>query len=440
MKELFEKQTALKSEVEGLREKADKTTDDYKALKTKSEELIAVSSQIDADMTAKAALGSVKTAPATGVSTHPGAEVVKTESGFMEEDYDGLKSEDVKYLKSVDAVRAFDAFARAKGSERAIAAMIGQDAYNRHKGLSESIDSEGGFLAPIEHQDRILQRRPAPMRLAQRVTNIGIKGRSTEYPVSIYSASDKDRYANAMRTVNVGEVASSSSQADVTEPVFGDVAITVFTRLATVRPSNDLIEDMANFGGWLMGELDESSDQQVENEIVNGLGGNAGSLGLITSIGQTYGIEAVNSTVNDSFGFADINGLPFKVDEQYLDGNAGFIMNRVSGGATAFGLVDSQGRPIFTRGGLMSGSLELAPDTLVGYPVIYSSHMPNIGNATNPVIFGDLRGYVLARRGIKSVTVDEKSLAEFNKTKFVLKHRYGGTVAEPWRMRALTCI
>ncbi len=136
--------------------------------------------------------------------------------------------------------------------------------------------------------------------------------------------------------------------------------------------------------------------------------------------------------------FDDIVGLSLTLPEQYAD-NAVWLMNRASGLKTVATMVGLDGQPIFRRGGVGNGGTEPVLDTIYGYRVVTSAHMPSIGNGTFPVIFGDLSGVLLAESAIMSVLIDEVSQAKDAKTRFVGRTRFGCDVIRPHYLRALKC-
>jgi HK97 family phage major capsid protein len=57
-----------------------------------------------------------------------------------------------------------------------------------------------------------------------------------------------------------------------------------------------------------------------------------------------------------------------------------------------------------------------------------------------PVIFGDLSQYVLARRGVMTIKVQQEVNYTSNRTLFTLRYRIGGAPAQPAAFRTLRCI
>jgi HK97 family phage major capsid protein len=66
--------------------------------------------------------------------------------------------------------------------------------------------------------------------------------------------------------------------------------------------------------------------------------------------------------------------------------------------------------------------------------------MPNLANAVVPVIFGDLSQYVLARRGVMTIKVQQEVNYTLNRTLFTLRYRIGGAPVQPAAFRGLLTI
>jgi HK97 family phage major capsid protein len=65
--------------------------------------------------------------------------------------------------------------------------------------------------------------------------------------------------------------------------------------------------------------------------------------------------------------------------------------------------------------------------------------MPNVGTSTYPIIFGDLKGYYHVDRVGFSIQVLRELYAESNQILLLGRLRFGGQVAEDWRLKLLQC-
>jgi len=110
-------------------------------------------------------------------------------------------------------------------------------------------------------------------------------------------------------------------------------------------------------------------------------------------------------------------------------------MNSATAGAVRK-LKDSGTGAYVWQAGLTQGQ----PDRLLGYPVAIVEAMPDVAGGALPVAFGDFkRGYLMTDRpGGTRVTVDPYTSAGF--TKFYVRRRVGGIVADNNAIKFLKCL
>lgn len=222
----------------------------------------------------------------------------------------------------------------------------------------------------------------------------------------------------------------------VTEPVFGQVSVPVYTAMMSMPITNDMIED-ASFPlvSYVSEKFAETIELLRDNMVLNGAGQGQPS-GILLNPGADANQPAV--VVSGSASAVTAAGLVnigFALPEQY-DDNACWVFNKVSTGAAIASLTDSNNRYLWGAGLQDSG---LAPDLhnrkLLGYDVVFSGFMPNVAASAYPYIFGDLRGYYLVNRVGFSIQVLRELYAETNQILLLGRLRFGGMVAEPWRLK-----
>jgi HK97 family phage major capsid protein len=196
-----------------------------------------------------------------------------------------------------------------------------------------------------------------------------------------------------------------------------------------------MIEDSAfPVLSWASGKFTETVDLLYDNMVLNG-----------TGVGQPHGIlknpgatdePAIVVSGNASLLTADgLLDLAFTVPEQY-DDNSVFVMNKTNTAKAIAKLKDGQNRYLWGDGLQDSGlSPAIRGRALAGYPVIWSGFAPNIAANAFPVVFGDLRGYFLVQRVGMSVQVLRELYAETNQVLLLGRIRFGGIVAEPFRLK-----
>lgn len=308
------------------------------------------------------------------------------------------------------------------------AAMTGSE----QKTLQEGSDSAGGFLVPEDVLNRVIMRQPTPTRVAGRVTSLNTSRDALTMPKVNYSTDDL--YSTGIRVTWTGEVPSSSTVHRVTDPVFGSVRIPVYTAMLSEPVTNDLIEDSAvALEPWLEARFNETIDLLFDNMVLNGAGVGQPS-GILVNPNAANNPATVNTGDASALTGDGLIDLTEAVPEQY-DENSVLVFNKTNTGKAIRKLKDGDGRPLVSYGagdfGLASGRYK----EVNGYPYIWSGFMPNVGANTYPIIFGDLRGYYLVRRVGFSIQVLRELYAETNQILLLGRIRFGGLVAEDWRLK-----
>lgn len=302
--------------------------------------------------------------------------------------------------------------------------------------LQEGLDTAGGYLSPDEMMTRVIQRKPTPTRIAGRVTQVTTSRDALAYPKVNYSTDDL--YTTGIRATWTGEIPASSTAHAVTDPVFGQVRIPIFTAMLSIPVTNDLIEDsMFDLMGWLSGKFAETIDLLKDNMILNGTGVSQ-PMGILANPGGTNQPGTVVTGSAAALTGDGLINLTESLPEQY-DENAVLVFNKTNTGKAIRLLKDGDGRPLVSYGagdfGLASGRYK----EVNGYPYIWSGFMPNVGANAYPIIFGDLQGYILANRVGFSVQVLRELLAQTNQVLLLGRVRFGGLAAEEWRLKVQKC-
>lgn len=305
------------------------------------------------------------------------------------------------------------------------------------KTLQEGADSAGGFLLPEEWLQRLIEKKPTPTRVNEKVTKLNCAGDSLTIPRSVYNTDDL--WTTNMRATWTGEIPASSTAAQVTDPTFGQTTINIFTAMMTLPISRNLMEDAGfDITAWVQQKFFETIDLFTDQTILKGTG-NGQPTGIMVSPGSTFSGQPQPAVVSmgNPFTFSGVTSVAWDVAEQY-DENLGWVFNKTNVGKTLAQMVDSQGRPLWSYGYNDSGIMNPPPirqRTLEGYPVYYSGFMPNTGANNYPVIFGDLTGYAWITRVGASIEILREILATTNQVLAVLRFRAGGQVIEPWKLR-----
>lgn len=144
----------------------------------------------------------------------------------------------------------------------------------------------------------------------------------------------------------------------------------------------------------------EGSDADIQGAIVALLTEHiARGLANLALVGGTAadGISALvpkviiaNSASSTAVGYNDLVDLLAKVKAPHnAQGVASWLMNSATR-AALMKVLDENGRPIF-----LESTREGEPDRILGRPVVIDDNMPDIAAGKVPIVFGDLRKYVL---------------------------------------------
>lgn len=302
---------------------------------------------------------------------------------------------------------------------------------NDRKTLTVGSDSAGGFLVPEDYQLEII-KKSAVMATIRANARVAQTSRDmVKWPKITYTTDDK--YTSGARMTWTGESPAASTVHRVTEPVFGMHTIPVHTAMASIPFSNDLLEDSAfdvlGIGSELLGEAFALGENDA---FING-DGVGKPMGLLTQVGLTDGLTAVNSGAAATLTSAGLISLAYALPPQY-EQNAKWFMSKGTE-AVIRGLVGTtSGEYQWPVVGNV-GSLGAVGSSLLGFPIVREQFIAAPTTNGYPIIFGDMRGYLVLDRVGLSLQRLEEIYAETNITVLLARRRVGGQIVAPWRLR-----
>jgi len=316
---------------------------------------------------------------------------------------------------------AFEAYLRKKNFSE-----IGP---NDQKTLTEGADSAGGFTVPEDYQTELI-RKMATMATIRARARVATTSRDIAKWPKIHWTTD-DEYTSGVRLTWTGESPASASTHRVTDPVFGLYSIGVHTAMASMPISNDLIEDSAfDIVGISSDLLSEAFTLGENDAFING-NGVGRPMGILTQVDGDGPAKVVSGSAGTLLGDGLIS-LYGALPSQY-EGNATWTFNKATE-MIIRKLKDTTNNylwPIIPQ----VGNFGVAPRELLGFPTLRDEFMPDVAAGAYPIIFGDLRGYlVLDRVGIAVQRLSEL-YAETNITLLLARKRLGGQTIEPWRLK-----
>ncbi len=279
------------------------------------------------------------------------------------------------------------------------------------KTLTESSDTQGGYLAPAEFSSEFIRNlvQYSPIRQYASV-------RSTSAPSVIYPA--RTAVTNAAWK---GETQDQTGS----EPAFGQAEVPVNELNTFVDISNQLLADSAG-----------AAEQEVRLALAEDFGAKeAGAFAVGTGVNQPLGFlkdtnigvgkTAVSATAIASDELVD---LLYSLPEIYRR-NATWAMNTQTIAAVRK-LKDGQGNYLWQP----SYQAEKA-DTLLGRPIMEVLEMDDIGAGKTPIVLGDFSGYRVVDRVSMSILVNPYLLATKGVTRFHATRRVGGAVIQPAKFK-----
>lgn len=261
-----------------------------------------------------------------------------------------------------------------------------------YRAQAEATGSAGGFLVPTSMRQKIVERIVSFGGFAEQAETLNTTGGE---PIEWPTVDD---------TANMGEiVAEGGTFASGADIVFGTAVLGAYKYMAggagnvPLKVSWELLQDSAfDIEGLLARLLGDRIGRIQSVHWVNG-DGSGEPQGLLAG---KAAFDAIASNVAGPT-YAELLGTVHSVDRAYRR-NAKWLMNDTTL-ALIQGQLDANDRPLWLPS---SGGLADAPGegTLLGYPVVIDEAMPDVGDATEPIAFGDFRAAYVIRR-VKDVTL-----------------------------------
>lgn len=176
-------------------------------------------------------------------------------------------------------------------------------------------------------------------------------------------------------------------------------------RLPVIPVSLTLLDGSdADIQGAIVALLTEHIARGLTNLALTGGTASDGVSALVPKVVTTTAASATAVTYNDL-----IDVLAKVKAPHNAQGVASWVMNSATR-AALMKVLDQNGRPIFVE-----SAREGEPDRILGRPVVIDDNMPDIGAGKTPILFGDLRKYVLRIvQGVKVRVYQEEKFYKDN--------------------------
>jgi HK97 family phage major capsid protein len=346
----------------------------------------------------------------------------------------GVDYEAMRFIQ----MQAFNRFARSgegaldKEQKRALKSIIltpaqikravfnGASVSELKADLSEAVDTLGGYLVPEDLRLDMLERLPGLTAIR---SGADVVTSSSDVMVRVKVTGGDKRHVTPMRVTWVGD--SPTTDQAKTNPTFGVEKTPMHIAMCTVRVPKAVLEDSAyplsnKLGEWVSQEYALDEDEQFT--IGDGI---AKPEGILPKSLNKHGLTEVKSGAAAALTPAGLVAMRYGIARQYRAG-AVWIMNDTTAGLIA-AMLDAQNRPLW-----QPSMTEGEPDRLLGFPVLTTETMPDVGANKFPILFGNRRGFKVADRVGMSMLRDETTHAEDDLTKFIFRRRLGGQLGEEW--------
>jgi HK97 family phage major capsid protein len=277
------------------------------------------------------------------------------------------------------------------------------------KALTVSNDTTGGYLAPPEYVRELLKTvtEISPIRSIARVRNTG--QRSVQVP---------------KRTGQFAAqwVAESGTRSETTGYTVGLEEIPAHEYYALVDISEQDLEDTVfDLEAEMQSEFATQFAKAEGTAFVSG-----DSVGKPEGILTNSSVSSVNSGNGTALTADGLITLVHSIKSEYARSGT-FVFNRSTLSAIRK-LKDTAGQYVFQAGMMLTGGVT---NTILGYPYVEATDMPDVGSSAKPIVFGDFaRAYLIIDRVQMSVLRDEMTQATTGNVRYIARRRVGGQVVQ----------
>ena len=388
--------------LEGLNQRLTAAENEAKKAKLEAEEAKKAKEQADEDRKRLDEIEKRMNRPGRGGSAEERRELVRKNAN--------------DWIRAVVAAHTMGIPNLSADQQKALAAAAAE-----YKALNVSVDTAGGYLAPMEYVYDIIKAvtEISPVRSLVRVRRTMMKSMQLPKRTGQFAAQ---------------WVAEQGTKTETTGLTYGREEVNTHEMYALIDISNQMLEDSA-FD--MEAELREESTEQfavAEGAAVvtgNGVGKPEGWMTHADVLSTNSGSAA---TIKDADGQADgLLTLKHAIKTAYTR-NASWALNRTTLGSVRK-LKDADKNYIW-----MPGLAQGKPNTIDGDPYVEVPDMPNEAANAFPIAYGDFfRAYTLIDRIAMEMLRDPYTQATVGNVRFIFRRRVGGQVLLAEAIRKLKC-
>lgn len=284
------------------------------------------------------------------------------------------------------------------------------------KALAENVGATGGFLVPAEFQARLLTVMAEQTIVRPRAQIIRMNRRTVSIPALSQSevVAGGFNWFGGIKTYYAPE----GGQKGESQPSFRQITLTAHKMVGYVATSDELIDDSAiSLQDFLMGELGfpGAMAKRADFDYLQG-----------TGAGQPQGIINADATIvhpraaANAIGYEDLTGMLAKA---MTNTQLVWVISK-SAQAQLLNMQGPSGNPLYLWANAVSG----APNTLLGYPVIFTDSLPALGTQGD-VLLAAFSYYLIGDRQATTMDMSMHELFRTDQTSWRAFMRHDG---QPW--------
>lgn len=272
--------------------------------------------------------------------------------------------------------------------------------------LQEGVDSDGGYLVPVEYDKRlidVLNEENIMRTLGTKITTSG------EHKINIAATKPAAAWIEEGGALSFGDA------------TFDQIYLDAFKLHVAIKVTEELLYDSAfNLENYIITEFGKALANAEEDAFLNG-DGKGKPLGIFAKTGGGQSAGTLTAALKSD----DLIDLIYSLKRPYRK-NASFILNDATL-AQVKKLKDNNGQYLW-QSSYQAGE----PDRILGYTVRTSAYAP-----TDAIAFGDYRYYNIGDRGSRSFKQLNELFAGNGMIGFVAKERVDGKLVLPEAVKIL---
>lgn len=272
--------------------------------------------------------------------------------------------------------------------------------------LQEGVDSDGGYLVPVEYDKRlidVLNEENIMRTLGTKITTSG------EHKINIAATKPAAAWIEEGGALSFGDA------------TFDQIYLDEFKLHVAIKVTEELLYDSAfNLENYIITEFGKALANAEEDAFLNG-DGKGKPLGIFAKTGGGQSAGTLTAALKSD----DLIDLVYSLKRPYRK-NASFILNDATL-AQVKKLKDNNGQYLW-QPSYQAGE----PDRILGYTVRTSAYAP-----TDAIAFGDYRYYNIGDRGSRSFKQLNELFAGNGMIGFVAKERVDGKLVLPEAVKIL---